>query len=137
MLRPGVIVAERHFPGVLFLVFAMTEPVMNHELHPRGYKQVDRGCWLEGLAREQLATDSAWVRYESVWLLRIDVCEGDIATEACMGAAHRGVIQIIISSVRRTGGDVALIPCACCRCSLACCSLGTLSCRRLRGRGYH
>src|SRR5712692_9622870 len=98
--EPGVVIAERDFPGILFLVLSMTEPVVNHELDPGGSQHIEDGDRLKAIASQQFEADRAGIRHKNPRFVGIDIFQWDIAPEACSGTAHRRMFQVVVSSIR-------------------------------------
>ena len=103
---PRVVIAERDFPGILFLVLSMTEPVVNHELDPGGSQHIEDGDRLKAIASQQFEADRAGIRHKNPRFVGIDIFQWDIAPEACSGTAHRRMFQVVVSSIRCASGEV-------------------------------
>ena len=99
MLRPGIIIAERNFPGVFLLVLAVAEPIVNHELNPRGCQHVEYGDGLEGVPGQQFETDYAWIGCENRRFVGIRVVQRDIAAKARANAAHSRMFQVVVRAI--------------------------------------
>ena len=75
--------------GLSFVVAAVAEPVVDHELEPGGGEQVERRGRLERVAREQLAADEARIgRHDPLGRLLVGALDRHVAAEAGAGAAH-------------------------------------------------
>src|SRR5438477_6537562 len=91
MIRPGIVVTERHLPWVFFLIWPMTEPVMNHVLDPGSCEEVEERHRLEGVAGQQFKADGARVGHEDFRIISgISILQWDVATEARIGTTHGG-----------------------------------------------
>ena len=111
VLGPRVVLLERDLPGIVRLVLAVAEPVVDLELDPGGREQVEGRRRLELLARQQLAADEAGVRLEERLRRLAGTCtERDVAAEAAAEAAHERVVQVVVGAVERARRQVALVP---------------------------
>ena len=77
------------------------EPVVHHELDPRGGQQVQDRRRLELVARHQLAADVPRVGDQQVRRVRERVLERDVAAEAAAGRAHLRDMQVVERAVGR------------------------------------
>ena len=106
MLRPGILIAERDFPGLLLLVLTMTEPIVNHELNPCSSQHIEDGNRLEGVASHQLEADRAGIRRENRCFVGIHIVERNIPTKARHDAAHSWMFQIVVGAIGCASGEV-------------------------------
>src|SRR6266487_3432800 len=107
MLRPWVIIAERDFPGVFLLVPAVAEPIVYHELNPRGCQHVEYGDGLEGIPCQQFEADYAWIGCENRRFVGIRVVQRDVAAKACANAAHSRMFQVVVCAIDGASGEGA------------------------------
>ena len=108
VLWPRVVVCERDLPGRRRVVVAVAEPVVDLELDPGTREQVQGGRRLEGLPREQLSADQAWVRIEQPGeLVRPGVLQRHIPPEPASDRAHQRVVEIVVGPVDRPRAEVA------------------------------
>jgi hypothetical protein len=106
MLRPVVVVGDRHLHAVLGIAAAMEEPVVVLELDPRGGEDVEARGRLELVARHQLERDGARVRVvEPRRLLGLDPLRVDVARELGLDRAHLLVLEVVPHAVGTARGE--------------------------------
>ena len=79
----------------------MDEPVVNHELDPRGGEEVEDRGRLELFACHQLAADRPRVGHEQVGRVGHRVLQRHVAPEAAADRAHARILQIVAGPVGR------------------------------------
>ena len=79
----------------------MDEPVVDHELNPRGGEEVEDRGRLELVACHQLAADRPRVGHEQVGRVGHGVLQGHVAPEPAAGRAHARILKIVAAPVGR------------------------------------
>src|SRR6266516_109210 len=107
MIRPGIVVTERHLPWVLFLAFPMAEPIVDHELDPCSRQEVEEGYTFEGDASQQFKAEGTRVRPEDFRIIiGVGMLQWNVAAEARIGTTHGRNIQIVVSALSRACREV-------------------------------
>src|SRR6516225_4199266 len=100
-LRPIIVLGDRKPQRwALWIVDAVAEPSVDHELQPRRQEQIDRSCRDEIGARQQLATNDPWIWLIKGWrLFAKGLRQRRIASKPCIRHSHPGFRQIVESAV--------------------------------------
>ena len=85
----------------------MAEPVVDHELDPRGRQKVEEGYRFEGVASQQFKTDGTRVRPEDFCvIIGIGILQWNVAPKTRIGTAHGGNVQVVEVALSRACREV-------------------------------
>ena len=104
LLRPRVVLGEGQLKMELRVTATVAEPVLDHELNPRGGEQIQACRRDEVVPGQQLPADLPRVRIQDpVRRFLVSPLQGDVAAEAGACHAHGRAAEIVVGSVRRPG----------------------------------
>ena len=81
--------------------FLVDEPVVDHELDPRGGDHVEDRGWLKGGAGQELEADLPRARRHEIGRVRERFAQRHVAPEPHARTAHAGTLEIVVRAIAR------------------------------------